>query len=102
MTPWDPKTAKHRTADNIYQLRKEKEVVEVYDDEEPGFYHLYFADGDLRWPVRTVNREDPEHVSSVLLSWQRSRPMVDKRTDQSAPLIPNELHTPKRDSQPLA
>lgn len=78
---------KHTTAKNLYEINPELKVIEVYDDEKPGFLALYYSDGkDLRWPIRTINMGDPNHAKGVLESWGLKAIWVDKRNDKSTPL----------------
>ena len=87
MNNWKPTKAKHCTVESIHALRRTCEALEVYDDEEEGYLSLYLADGDKRWPARTLSLEDPKRVKVILQAWCASRPLIDKRNDQTTPLL---------------
>lgn len=87
MNTWNPKDAKHRTANSLHELRQSHEVIEVYDDEEPGMLMLYVADGELRWPARTVSLRVPDHAQRVIRAWACGRKLVDRRLDKSGDLV---------------
>ncbi len=60
--------------------------VEVYDDEKPGFVHLYVSDGTQRRFARSVCCDNREHFDSVVGAWGISRQLVDMRQDRTIPL----------------
>lgn len=78
---------KHTTAKNLYEINEENQRIEIFDDELPNQLTLYYNDGNgLRWPIRSINKENPEHCQSVLEAWSLKAEWIDSRQDKSIPL----------------
>lgn len=77
---------KHTTAKDLYEVKEAEQKIAVYDDEQPGYLSLYYDDGKVRWPIRSVFLGDPEHVKKVLSAWRGKCEFIDRRNDQSTPL----------------
>jgi hypothetical protein len=78
----------HASASDLWEL-KGAESIEVFDDEEPDFLHLYLSAGGKRYPARSIDCSNTEHRNSVLRAWSRKRGLIDSRTDKSNPLLPS-------------
>jgi len=81
MNTWNPKVAIHRTAESIYELRREHEKIAIYDDEETDCLSLYLMDGEKLWPARTIFLGDISRALEIIGSWGSSRPLVDRRNN---------------------
>lgn len=59
----------------------------VFDDEQPGFLTLYYSDGILFYPCRSISTEDPAHLHSTLAAWHAAAPLLDQRLNKSVALL---------------
>lgn len=68
------------TAANLYEIEQRPRIVEIYNDERPGFASIYYGSecGRLRYPCRTVclTAKGGEHGRSVIAAWKAGADIV--------------------------
>ena len=64
-----------------------QEKIEFYDDQEPGFVHIYAARGHRRHFVRSVDKSSAEHCREVCGAWAARGGFVDNTKDKQIKAI---------------
>lgn len=69
---------KYKTAGQISEIDKNTETITIYDDEMPGQITLYIANGDTRWPARSIDLSDIKRAAEILSAWLTRCPTTDE------------------------